>query len=368
MSGTSRTVEQPAHDVMGADLSADGRYLAWMVDDGGFHTIFVRDLRTGRLLPTPPLPAGTVTIHFARNVPVLTIGIVGPSTPGEVWMWNCATGAARRVIAPTLAGVDPASLIVPTPVAFAARDGVKLSGLLYLPRYPAKPVPTFLRLHGGPSSHALANWKPDVQYLVARGIAVLDFNYRGSTGAGKQLAHLNDRRLRPNEIGDLLDAAAWIGRQPGLNGKRIAVGGASYGGYLTNAVIGRHPGAFVAAVSEVGVADWPRNLRNAAPQLKASDRLEYGNIDDPADAAFLASLSPMNDAAKVRTPLLLQTGANDPRNGADELDAYVLAIRKGGGTVRYRRYENEGHIMRTLADIIDFNREKADFLEQAFSH
>lgn len=225
----------------------------------------------------------------------------------------------------------------------------------------------FLRLHGGPSSHARADWKPDVQYLLQRGIAVLDFNYRGSTGAGKRLAHLNDRRLRPNEIGDLLDAVAWIKRQPALDGGRIAVGGISYGGYLTNAVVGQHPGVFVAAVSEVGVADWPRNLRNASPVLQASDRLEYGDIDDPADMAFFARISPMNDAARVRTPMIIQSGANDPRNGADELDAYVLAIRRGGGTVRYMRYENEGHVMRELANIVDFNRAKAAFLVEQFA-
>ena len=367
-SGRSRLVETPPHDVAGADLSADGRYLAWQTDEHGFYRIHVRDLRTGRLLPTPPLPEGVTAIRFARAAPVLAVTVAGPRTPGEVWVWDCRTGRARRVVAPNPAGVDLMALTVPTPVAFAARDGVGMSGLLYLPAAAARDrVPVFLRLHGGPSSHARADWKPDVQYLVARGIAVLDFNYRGSTGAGRAAAHLNDRRRRPGEIGDLLDAVAWIKRQPRLDGSRIAVGGASYGGYLTNAVVGRHPGVFVAAVSEVGVADWPRNLRNASPRLKASDRLEYGDIDDPADQAFFAAISPMNDAARVRTPMLVQSGANDPRNGADELDAYVAAIRAGGGTVSYRRYENEGHVMRDMADIVDFYRAKAAFLEQHFA-
>lgn len=364
--GRSRMVEAPAHDVAGATLSGDGRFLAWQVDEGGFYKVYLRDLRTGRMLPVPALPPGTMQIQFARAAPVLAIGVTGPTTPGEIWTLDCRTGLARQVVTPNMAGIAPDRLSVPSVVRFAAHDGVPLSGLLYLPRAARGRVPVFLRLHGGPSSHARADWKPDVQYLVARGIAVLDFNYRGSTGAGRTVATLNDKRLRPNEIGDLLDAVAWIKRQPGLDGARVAVGGASYGGYLTNAVVGRHPGVFVAAVSEVGVADWPRNLRNASPQLKASDRLEYGDIDDPADAAFFASISPMNDAARVRTPMLLQSGANDPRNGADELDAYVRAIRTGGGTVSYRRYENEGHVLRDLADIVDFNRAKAAFLEKHF--
>ena len=303
-------------------------------------------------------------IRFARAAPVRTSGAAGPTTPGEIWTLDCRTEQARQVVSPNAAGMLLDRLATPSLVRFAARDGVPLSGLLYTPRAARGRQPVFLRLHGGPSSHARADWKPDVQYLVARGIAVLAFNYRGSTGAGRTVAMLNDKRLRPNEIGDLLDAVAWIKRQPGLDGARIAVGGASYGGYLTNAVVGRHPGVFVAAVSEVGVADWPRNLRNASPQLKASDRLEYGDIDDPSDAAFFASISPMNDAARVRTPMLVQAGANDPRNGADELDAYVRAIRAGGGAVSYRRYENEGHVLRDLADIADSTRPKAAFLPQ----
>ena len=364
--GRTWSVEAPAVDVVSADLSPDGRHLAWVTDDGGVHTLHAKDLRTGRALAVPKLPAGILHIRFARAAPVLAIGVTGPRTPGEAWTWDLRTRAARQAVAPNAAGVDLALLAEPERVAFRARDGVALSGLLYRPALRKGRAPVYLQLHGGPSSHARASWQPSTQYLVARGIAVLDFNYRGSTGGGKSLARLNDRRLRPNEIGDLLDAVAWIKRQPTLDGDRIAVGGASYGGYLTNAVIGRHPGVFVAAVSEVGVADWPRNLKNASPQLKASDRVEYGDIDDPADAAFFATISPMNDAAKVRTPLLLQTGANDPRNGADELDAYVTAIRKGGGQVKYMRYENEGHGMTDLANIIDYNRAKAAFLEDRF--
>ncbi|RYG11060.1 MAG: hypothetical protein EON96_15780 [Caulobacteraceae bacterium] len=196
--------------------------------------------------------------------------------------------------------------------------------------------------------------------------SVLDFDYRGSTGKGKVGATLNDRRLRVNELGDLADAVAWIRTQPGLDGSRVAVGGASYGGYLTNAVLGADPDLFIAGVSEVGVADWVRNLENASPQLQASDRLEYGDVHDPDDRAFIATLSPMNNAARIRAPLLVQVGANDPRNGAEEQDQFVQAIRDAGGTVAYRRYEGEGHIMTDLPNIIDFYRAKAAFLLEQF--
>ena len=363
--GQTRTVATPDHDVVAVTLSEDGRFLVWITDEGGYHILHGRDLTTGRDLATPDLPRGAYALEFARNTPTALIVITGPATPGEVWTWTPADGVARQVIAPEWAGIDPDTLITPEPVLFAARDGVPLGGLLYRPRGD-RPFPVFLRLHGGPTSHARADWKPDMQFLLAQGIAVLDFDYRGSTGKGKTGATLNDRLLRVNELGDLADAVAWIRTRPGLDGARVAVGGPSYGGYLTNAAVGAYPDLFVAGVSEVGVADWVRNLENASPSLQASDRLEYGDVHDPDDRAFIATLSPINNAARIRTPLLVQVGANDPRNGAEEQDQFVQAIRDAGGTVQYRRYEGEGHVMTDLPNIIDYYRAKAAFLLEQF--
>lgn len=363
-SGQTRTVTAPDHDVVAVDLSPDGRFLVWATDEGGYHVLHGRDLTTGRDLATPDLPRGAYNLEFARSAPTAVIRVSGPATPGEVWIWTPLDGVTHQVIAPDWAGIDPSTLILPEPVLFPARDGVPLGGLLYRPAGEG-PFPVFLRLHGGPTSHARADWKPDMQYLLSRGIAVLDFDYRGSTGKGKTGASLNDRRLRVNELGDLADAVAWIRAQPGLDG-RVAVGGISYGGYLTNAAVGAYPDLFVAGVSEVGVADWVRNLENASPGLQASDRLEYGDVQNPDDRAFIATLSPMNNAGRIRTPLLVQVGANDPRNGAEEQDQFVQAIRDGGGVVLYRRYEGEGHIMTDLPNIIDYNRAKAAFLLEQF--
>lgn len=366
-SGRTRIVESPAHDVADVTLSRDGRYLLWITDQGGMHRLHARDLTTGRMLETPALPVGAISVSVARDAPVAAIEVSGPRTPGEIWVWDLASGRARRATEPNGAGLDLARMVEPTLVTFKARDGVRLSGLLYTPLRSAGPtatgrVPVYLQLHGGPSSHAAAYWQPSTQYLLAQGVAVLDFNYRGSTGSGKAHSHLNDKRLRAGEIDDLVDAVGWIKAQPNLDGARVAVGGGSYGGYLTNAALGRHPDLFVAGVSQVGVADWVANLERASPQLQASDRLEYGDVRDPGDRAFLASLSPMKDAARIKTPFLVQIGANDPRNGPEEQDAYVTAIRAGGGKVTYRRYPDEGHGIATLSNIIDWNGTKAAFL------
>jgi len=362
-----KMIETPDHDVAGLALSSDDQWLVWSVEKGGVQQLQVRNIASGKDIAAPVLPAGIYQFAFSAKASVLAIHVVGPATPGEVWIWTPGSEVpAKQVVAPSPAGLDLSQMIQPESVTFPARDGVSLNGLLYRPKLAQGSSPVFLGLHGGPSAHSQAGWTPLTQYLCSRGIAVLNFNYRGSTGSGKSFARLNDRRLRVNEIGDVVDAVQWLNGQPGLDGKRVAVGGGSYGGYLTNAVLGLHPDLFVAGVSMVGVSDWVTNLEDASPDLKASDRVEYGDINDPSDRVFFASISPINNAAKIRTPLLVETGANDPRIRAPETDLFVAAIRKNGTPVRYFRFPDEGHAITNLANKVHFYSAFAAFLEERF--
>jgi dipeptidyl aminopeptidase/acylaminoacyl peptidase len=112
------------------------------------------------------------------------------------------------------------------------------------------------------------------------------------------------------------------------------------------------------------VSDWVKALEGASPALKASDRVEYGDIDDPKDRAFFASISPINNAAKIRTPVLVQHGANDPRDPVTESDRLVSAIRQNGGEVVYLRFPDEGHGVVRRANRVHMYRRIAAFLEE----
>jgi dipeptidyl aminopeptidase/acylaminoacyl peptidase len=140
--------------------------------------------------------------------------------------------------------------------------------------------------------------------------------------------------------------------------------GGSYGGYMTYAALTLLPEKFAAGVSFVGVSNWVTALEGASPQLKASDRIEYGNIDDPEDRKFFAELSPITHVRNVRAPALVSHGANDPRDPVTESDQFVRAIRERGGEVEYLRWPDEGHYIRKLQNRITAYRRVARFLER----
>jgi dipeptidyl aminopeptidase/acylaminoacyl peptidase len=297
---------------------------------------------------------------------VAAISVSGPEVPGDIWVWNAVSGELHRATRSATGGLDMTTMIVPTHHDFPGGDGTMLHGLLYEPRGlpPGTRAPVVLSVHGGPTAQAVPRFNGPHQYLLARGIAVFDFNYRGSTGYGKTFARLNDRRLRENELADLRDAVAWLKRQERIDGGRVAIMGGSYGGYLVMAALTRLPDLFASGVAFVGVANWVTALEGASPQLKASDRLEYGDIDNPADREFFRKISPIAHIAHVRAPSMILHGANDPRDPVTESDQFVRAIRERGGSVEYLLFPDEGHSIRQLSNRIIAYRRIAAFLEE----
>ncbi|HJL17180.1 MAG TPA: S9 family peptidase [Sandaracinaceae bacterium LLY-WYZ-13_1] len=365
-SGALSWVETPERDVERVSLSNDGRWLAWTENDGGRSALRVRDLERDRMLEPPEgLPRGIYAPTFAREADVMAIAVGSPRIPGDVWVWRLSDGTLARATHSTLAGLDPDALVEPTHVDFEARDGETLHGLLYLPPEGAaeRTPPVLLHVHGGPTAQARPRFSAILQYLLARGIAVLDLNFRGSTGYGKRYARLDNRRRRPDAVNDMADALDWLARDGRVDAERAAVMGGSYGGYMTFAALVTFPRRFAGGVSFVGVSNWITALEGASPQLRASDRLEYGDIEDPEDRAFFEQLSPITHVDRLERPLLVSHGANDPRDPVSESDRFVRAAREQGVEVEYVRFEDEGHGVRHLRNRVYLYRRVAAFLE-----
>jgi dipeptidyl aminopeptidase/acylaminoacyl peptidase len=357
--------EPEGRDVESIALAGE-RYLAYTENDNGYSRLAAMDLdRNNREVKLPELPRGIYQLDAADEAAKFAVGVIGPTTPGTVMVLDMEgrRPSLTTVAEPQDAGLPIETFKAPQSVRFDARDGVELQGLFYEPDTEGD-APLLILVHGGPSAQARPYFNPLAQYLLTKGIAVLDLNFRGSTGFGKTFARLDNQRKRTDSVRDVADAAMWAKQQDGIDGERVGVMGGSYGGYLTNAVTGSYPDLFDAGVSLVGVSDWVRALEEASPALKASDRIEYGDINDPEDREFFASISPINNVGDIEAAMLFSHGVNDPRDPVTESDRMVEALRERGVEVSYLRWPDEGHSVRKLENRVHLYQEIAAFLEE----
>jgi len=252
------------------------------------------------------------------------------------------------------------------PITFTARDGMKLYGYLTIPVGAApERLPLVLLVHGGPWARDTWGYQPYVQWLANRGYAVLQINYRGSSGYGKTYINAGNRQWGLKMHDDLLDGVKWATERGIADPARVAVFGGSYGGYAALAAAAFTPNVFACNVDIVG----PSNLKTliaAIPPywkpIRAQFDYRMGNIDDPKDADLIRNASPLYRANAISKPLLIGQGANDPRVNVRESEQIVEAIEKNQGSVTYVVYPDEGHGFARPENRIDFNARAEKFL------
>lgn len=365
---TVEVISAPDFDIQNIRLCGQGgRYLIWTTNEDGFYRLHGRDLRTRRDLRIPELPEGMYSVSCPGESAFASVVVNGWATPGELLVWDIARGTVNTVWAVNLAGLDPERFVRPESIRITARDGVELQGLLYLPRGDARqgdgPPPVVFDVHGGPTGQSFANYDGPTQYLLNRGIAVFHPNVRGSTGFGHTYVTLDDRENRLDSIRDLVDMLAFFREDGRVDASRAAVKGGSYGGYAVNAVLANFPGEFIAGVSLYGVADWVTALEVASPALKASDIIEYGDINDPQWREFYEVNSPIRQADQITVPVLFSHGVMDPRIDIFETEVMVRTLRANGVDAQYIRFPDEGHGWRRLSNQLFYYRREAEFLE-----
>ena len=228
------------------------------------------------------------------------------------------------------------------PIAFSARDGLQLHGYLTVPTgVKARCLPAVLYVHGGPWHRDRWGFEPIVQWLANRGYAVLQVNFRGSTGYGKAFLNAGNREWAGAMRTDLLDAREWAIEQGVADPTRFAIFGGSYGGYAVLTALAWTPEAFTCGIDVVGPSDLRTFLAAIPPYWASIRKLLMERIGD--DEEFLKSQSPLFKASSIRAPLLIAQGANDPRVKQQESDQIVAALRDCGVPVQYLVFENEGH-------------------------
>ncbi len=243
---------------------------------------------------------------------------------------------------PKLEGLSLATM---KPISFKARDGLVLHGYLTKPvGVPAKNLPTVLLVHGGPWARDSWGYSPMVQWLANRGYAVLQVNFRGSTGYGKSFLNAGNREWAGKMHDDLIDGVNWLVKQGIADPKKIAIMGGSYGGYATLVGLTFTPDAFACGVDIVGPSNLVTLLKSIPPYWAPAKAMFSKRVGDlEKEEEFLKARSPLFLADKIKAPLLIGQGANDPRVKQAESDQIVTALRKAGKTVEYVIYTDEGH-------------------------
>ena len=267
--------------------------------------------------------------------------------PGLTYLYDHSTRESRLLFRP-YPQLDPAELAPMQPVSLKARDGLPLHGFLTLP-VGVEPtgLPLVLKVHGGPWCHDFWTYDPQVQFFANRGYAVLQVNFRGSSGYGKKHITAAVHELAGKMHDDLIDAADWAVEQGIADPTRIGIYGGSYGGYATLVGVTFTPDYFAAAVDYVGISNLANFMRTLPPFTKAALTSSWytyvGDPDDPAQEADMLARSPITLVDKIRTPLLVVQGKNDARVVKEEADNIVEALRARDVPVEYMVADDEGH-------------------------
>ncbi|HEY1226067.1 MAG TPA: prolyl oligopeptidase family serine peptidase, partial [Ramlibacter sp.] len=333
-------------DVSAFDLSLDGRRLAYLVNEAGIARLHLLDLASRKELPVPQLPVGAIFgARFHPNGRDLALTFVGSRTPGDVYVLDTASNKVERWTESELGGVVPAQLAEPQLIRWKSFDGLEITGFLTKPpaRFTGK-RPVVISIHGGPEGQARPTYLGRGNYFVNElGVAVIQPNVRGSTGFGKTFVALDNGFKREDsykDIGALLD---WIATQPDLDASRVMVTGGSYGGHMAWAVSSNYGDRIRASLPVVGMSNLVTFLERTESYRRDLRRVEYGDERDPKMRAFLERIAPMNNTAKIRHPVFVVQGLNDPRVPYTEAEQMVRTIRGNGAPVWYLLAKNEGH-------------------------
>jgi len=364
------------------DLAMDqyGSEIAYTLNHEGFSELYLRKYETdGKPLITVvdkkaeqvKLPAQGIVggLTFNKDQSKLAFSFSSATQNGDIWVYDLKSKSLSQVTHSDRAGIDRASLVAPRLIKFKSFDGRDIPAWYYLPRMTpgakdrvGNKYKTIVSVHGGPEGQERPGFSGLYQYYLSRGYAILATNVRGSTGYGKTYTHLDDVTKREDSVKDLAYAVEWLKTSGEADPKKISIMGGSYGGYMTLAAITLYPDLWAAAVDTVGIGNWESFLKNTSRYRRRQREVEYGRLDRDID--FLRSISPIAKIDRIKCPLFVIAGKNDPRVPWTEGQQMVDALQKRGATVQWKVYDDEGHGVSKLKNRLELYPLVADFLDK----
>ena len=353
--------------VRGHQFSPDGKQITFTANVDGNEDIYLYDLATGtsKQLEIPKgvnEPEGRHS-GFAKDGQQLLYIHNGPTAPADLWVYHVASDKSQQITHSLVGGIRSEDLVEPLLIHYPSRDGKwTISAFLYVPYNMARSGQNaaIVYIHGGPTSQTMNLFNRFIQFAANQGYMVLAPNYRGSTGYGKEFQQANLFDMGGGDLQDILAGVDWIKQTGHLDPKKIAVMGGSYGGYLSMMAVTKAPEVWAAGVPIVPFVNWSTEIENEDPVLRESDLATMG--DPIKNKALHEDRSPINFVDQIKAPLLLLAGGHDPRCPKSEAQQVLDAIKKRGGTVDLKIYENEGHGFARVENQIDAYQRVANFL------
>ncbi|MGZ4787716.1 MAG: prolyl oligopeptidase family serine peptidase [Terriglobales bacterium] len=355
-------------DVRSGQFSPDGEALSFEANVEGNVDIYLYHLlkHVAEKLDLPVgvnMTAGSASA-FSKNGMQVLYSHSGPTMAEDLWVYSLATRKSAQITHSMSAAISPNDMVIPYLVHYPSRDGkYTISAWAYMPynigrneKYPA-----IIYIHGGPASQQRDDFNPFLQYMINQGYIVIAPNYRGSSGYGEAFKRANVMDMGGGDLQDVLAATDFMQKTGYVDPKKLIVMGRSYGGYMTMMAVTKDPEKWAAGVAVVPFVNWFTEYQNEDATLQAGDKATMG--DPVANKALWEERSPINFVDKIKAPLLLIAGANDPRCPKSEAEQVAAAIKKNGGTVQLKVYEDEGHAFGKREDVIDHFKRISDFLK-----
>jgi dipeptidyl aminopeptidase/acylaminoacyl peptidase len=330
----------------GFALSPDGRTLALAIDRGESSELRLADA-TGRPRSRPKLPIGVIEdLAWHSSGQHVAFSLAGARSFHDVYSVHVATGKLERWTWSEIGGANTDALPEAEVVRWKSFDGLAISGVLYRP--PARftgPRPVIINVHGGPDQRERPRGLGRSTYFRNElGVAVLYPNVRGSSGFGRSFEQLDNGLLRENAVKDIGALLDWIATQPTLDRTRVMIAGASYGGYVALAAGILYGDRLRGVNPAFGITDFPSFLESTDMSRQIHRNAEYGDPADPATRKFLARISPLTNAARLKIPVYIAAGAKDTRVPVSQAQKLHAALKANGTPVWYVVFQDAGHM------------------------
>ena len=344
--------------------SPNGKSIVCTVTRDGNWLIGIIEVETGTLRIVGPLDGQCMSKEFTPDGKTLVFTHEGPRNPKDLWHLDLSSGELRQLTNGCPDTFDRENLVTPDVISYTSSDGMDIPAFLFKPLDvdPDTLLPAIVWVHGGPNYQFMNVWNPTVQLLVNRGYVVMAPNFRGSTGYGEEFARLSFGDWGGGDLKDIIAAADYLDSTRQADGKRIALWGGSYGGYLMLMALAKAPDRWAACVNFFGFVDLVSFHRHTRDWMRQWIEAQIGAPEE--NPVFFHDRSPINHAEKITTPLLYFHGANDPRVPLSESEKLMEVLSSQGNDCMHVVYDDEGHGFQKKANQIDSMRKGLEFLEK----